>query len=175
MKYNVLIASLLVALAGCDQISQPSDVSSVPAAETNQPEVPEPATQPCPEPTGYQVMPAGLNLSIPYHVRADIIQKDGSGQSRRHIVLEYLDGDLETTVSAIEQSLAEGGFAPRPRRETDDGRIVIPFFKTGYDNIVVVVGPTPGNNPSNPEAKGTVTLQFTMEDSFADPGPGGTS
>lgn len=171
MKYTLLIASMAIVLAGCDQVSQPAEVSPVQQTADSVPSVtsapatvtPDPATQPCADVSGYQVMPAGMTLEIPYHVRADIITKDEAGQRHRHIVLEYLEGNLDATITAIERSLASGGYVPRPRRKTDDGRFIVPFLKKGHQNIIAVFDPSPGNKPSNPEAKGTVTLQYPME------------
>lgn len=169
MKYNVLIASLLVALAGCDQRSQPSEVAPVQHSETNQPAAPVAAAQPCTKPSNDQVMPPGLTLSIPYHVRADIIHEDESGLCRRHVVLEYLDGNVETTLTALEQSLAADGFAARPKGKADDGRDIVSFLKAGHHNIVAVLDDSPGDTPSNPEAKGTITLQYVMGDTTVAP------
>jgi hypothetical protein len=162
MKSNVLIAAALLAMTGCTPQSTPPAVTD--AAVPAPAQAPEAAA--C-APAGYQLLPAGIALSIPYHLRADRIYSSKDGQSRRRIVLEYLDSDAGAVLASVESSMLASGFKARPRRDQPNGNIVVPYLKRDFGNLQLVLNPSPGDKPSNPAAKGTLALDFPFGDTVA--------
>lgn len=168
MKHNLLAAATLITLLGCSQpapVTTQADTPVTSAATT-----PEAALLACPEQTGYQLMPAGVSLDIPYHVRVDRIYVHENGDSRRRIVLEYLEGDVETALSAADKSIVAAGFTAQKRRAQPNGEIAIPYAKKGHSSILVIAKASPGDKPSNPAAKGTLALDYVL-DAGADSAP----
>ena len=65
--------------------------------------------------------------------------------------------------------LRERGRIARPKGETADGRTIVAFLKEGHQNVIVVLDASPGDAPSHPDAKGTVTLQYVVGDTSVGP------
>lgn len=159
MKHNAVLLAGLIILAGCNQASAPSpspDGAGEPVGLVAAPDAPIS----CPEDTGYQILPANLALSIPYHLRADRIYVNKHDAVRRRVVLEFLEGDAATTLASVDRSMVAAGFTARPRREQPNGNIIVPYARKDYGSITVVASALPGDNPSNPMAKGTIAFDF---------------
>lgn len=166
MKQLTLLAIALFVLAGCKQDRAPD--AAVAQASPSTPEVASPAA-PCEEGqgAGYAWLPAGLALDIAYHLRADRIYTSKNDVQRRRVVLEFLDGDVDSVLAATEKSMIAAGFTARPRRDQPNGNIIVPYVKRGYGSITVVASATPGDNPSNPGAKGMVAFDFPAGEAAA--------
>lgn len=164
MSRNLLLAAAVILVAGCNQPSLPPNQSNSTAA------TPAPATTgaetlpPCNGLAGYQVLPADITLSFPYHLRADRIYVNKNGQERRRVVLEYLDGDADAILAAVDKSMIVAGFVPRPRKEQPNGNIVIAYAQKAYGSIIVVANASAGDKPSNPAARGTVAFDYPSGD-----------
>lgn len=170
MKHFLMIVAMSVFLTACSPTEQPAQnqpgdagpaasVDAVPAHGDSTHEI----GQPLPVPLGSFGLPAGVVLTFPNHIRADISYKDQAGKNRRHLVLEYLDGDGATTLASIDQSMLAAGYKSGPKRVQPSGKVAIPYVKQGVDNIIVVLDPSAVVKPRDPAAKGTITLQFTGE------------
>lgn len=159
MKHNAALLAGLIILAGCNQASTPPPSPTV-AGEPVGLVAAADAPVACPEDTGYKLLPANLVLSIPYHLRADRIYVNKHDAVRRRVVLEFLEGDAATSLASVNQSMVAAGFAARARREQPNGNIIVPYARKDYGSITVVASALPGDNPSNPMAKGTITFDF---------------
>lgn len=168
MNRNALIAATLIVFAGCSQSAPPATVEA-PGTITAASTADARAAQPCSEPTGYQPLPAKLALEVRYHLRADRIYTNKNDQGRRRVVLEFLDGDIDSTLASVEDAMTAAGFVARPRKDQPNGNIVIPYVRKDYGNITVVANPSAGDNPSNPAAKGTVAFDFPVDDGVPAP------
>lgn len=158
MNRYAILAISFVALAGC---SKPAPTAAVTTAA-----VPVTAAAPtvsCPAQSGYQWMPANLVLDVPYHLHADRIYKTQKDGLRRRVMLEFLEGDSNSVLAQVDKSLTTAGFQARPRIEASkEADVVIPYDKAGYGNVVVYVDSSPGDNPSNPDAKGILSFDFPI-------------
>jgi hypothetical protein len=159
MRHILVMAAVLSALIGCNK-SQPVNDTNTNATPETVASAEAPLAQPCAEQTGYQVLPAGVSLGLPYHLRADRLYTNKHDQARRRVVLELLEGNVDSTLKMVEESMIAAGFVARPRRDQPNGNIIIPYAKSGYGSITVVVNPLPGDNPSNPATLGTVTFDY---------------
>lgn len=159
MNRHVLLATVLLGVAGCSQrpeAAQPATTSQAAAVPATA------AAAPCEEPTGYQWQPADLAFDLPYHLRADRIYGARDESSRRRVVLEFLEGTPESVLASVEQAMLAAGFQARPRREPGNGNLIAPFAKKGYGSIAVVINGSAGDNPSHPEAKGTIAFDYPV-------------
>jgi hypothetical protein len=162
MRRILVMAAVLSALAGCNK-SQPVSNANTNGTPETVASVEAPLAQPCAEQTGYQLLPAGVSLGLPYHLRADRLYTNKHDQARRRIVLEFLEGNVDSTLKTVEESMITAGFTARPRRDQPNGNIIIPYAKRDYGSITVVVNPLPGDNPSNSAALGTVTFDYPAD------------
>ena len=157
MKEILLATAVALALAACSRPQPAADIAPTATAETAA--IAGAAPLPCAEP-GYALLPKGITLEFPYHLRADRVYLDKQGNERRRVVLEFLDGDVESTLAAADASLVRSGFAARSRRNQPNGNIVVPYARKGTPGITVFGSSTVGPNPSNPAAKGTIALDY---------------
>lgn len=157
MKRLTLTAAVVLILAGCNQPATTAEATQAPAA----PQASAAPAAACePQATGYQWLPEGLVLDIPYHLRADRIYINKNNVQRRRVVLEFLDGDAESTLASVDKSMTTAGFTARPRKDQPNGNIVVPYMKKGFGGITVIASATAGDKPSNPAAKGTITFDL---------------
>lgn len=159
MKRTLLIAVGLLAIAGCNN-PRPAvlPVAGTTAATEAAPET----AAACPEETGYKLFPEAMKLAIPYHLRGDRIYVHKNGQQRRRVTVEFLEGDVGTALAAFEQSMVTAGFKAGPRNDGADGKITMPFSKKGFGTAHVSAMPTVGPKPSNPDAKGVISIDYPM-------------
>lgn len=168
MKHNLLMAATLIALAGCNQPKPAATQGTNPVAtETPVTATGDATAPPCTGQAGYQLFPAGIGLDVPYHVRADRIYLDKNGQGRRRVMLEFLGGGADTTLASIDKSLVAAGYMSRPRKDQPNGNSITPYIKKGARNIIVILDPNPGAAPSNPAAKGVLSVDYPMDDDAA--------
>lgn len=162
MRHILVMAAVLSALVGCNK-SQPVNDTNTNAAPEEVASMEAPSAQPCAEQTGYQFLPAGVSLGLPFHLRADRLYTNKHDQARRRVVLEFLEGNVDSTLKTVEESMIAAGFTARPRRDQPNGNIIIPYAKRDYGSITVVVNPLAGDNPSNSAALGTVTFDYPAD------------
>lgn len=163
MRHILVMAAMLSALAGCNKPQPVNDANTIATPPPTVASVEAPSAQPCAEQAGYQLLPAGIRIGLPYHFRADRLYANKHDQVRRRVVLEFLEGNVDSTLKTVAESMTAAGFMARPRRDQPNGNIIIPYVRNDYGSITVVVSPLPGDNPSNPAARGTVTFDYPSD------------
>lgn len=165
MKLAIPVISCLFAMAACSNPAPTAAVEDLsPSAEV--------ATEPCPEQAGYIAFPEGVALDIPYHLRADRIYIHKNGKERRRVSVEFLDGDAGTALASFEQSMIRAGFTAKPRKDMPNGNVTMAFGKKGFGTVRLVAVSTPGPKPSNPGAKGVISMDYPADNVTAAPSRG---
>jgi hypothetical protein len=147
---------MLVLLMGCQPSNRLTDTDA--AGKTSH--TPVTGIASCTARSGYEVFPKEVEVPFPYHLRADRFFISAKGEARRRVVIEYLTGDIEKTSAAVDEALKRAGFRARARHVQPNQNIVVHYVKWGYGRLSVTISRTAGKSPSNPSAKGTVTLDY---------------
>src|SRR5690606_7651794 len=98
------------------------------------------------------------------------------------VTVEYLTGDGNDAQRAIKGAMAAAGYAPRAGKNADKGKTMRQaYVSEGRKSFWVVISPTPGKRPSNPDAKGTIAVSWQLapapkreQPQEGDAGPSGT-
>jgi hypothetical protein len=153
----VLCLALTVALAACQQ--------QAPVEQAATPE-PTPAAEPVAPPIapGKQLerpMPDGIALQVPYNAvyDKDLAAKDGS--IRRRVILEFLDGSVESIGTQLEGQLKTAGYRKgKPRDE--EGGVRTNYARTGDGSKVsILIRPKLDQRFRDDRALGTVSFSWT--------------
>ncbi|HLU07584.1 MAG TPA: hypothetical protein VKZ91_13585 [Woeseiaceae bacterium] len=152
MKYVLAAALAALAVAGCSD--RPNTVAT-------------PETQALPEACAdkpfYSPFPEGLALDMPFHFRSDRIFTKRSGETRRAVTVEYLTGSQIEAQQAVIAAMAAVGYAPKAGKGArKNGVLRQAYTSEGRKSFWVVISPSAGKRPSNPEAKGTIAISWQL-------------
>lgn len=120
VKHTTIIALAALALGGCGDRAEPEatfDKASRPATSA--------ATQCSP-------LPPDVTIGMAHQLRADYFYINKNGIIRRNVVYHILEGDLDSTISGMAESMQAAGFQPVDSKGTGTGRIHSRFRKKGY-------------------------------------------
>ncbi len=158
MKLPLFAIASLLFLGACQQ-ELPTDASTARQNQTD-----STIEQACPPTfTGYRFLPGTLEVPVSYHMRSDRIDTDKNGQPLRRVDLEFLEGDANTTLDAVEQELLAAGYKVSPHKVQPNERIIARYTKKGESTVTVTVDPQAGEKPQNPGAKGVLTYKYSPQ------------
>lgn len=154
----VLCLALTVALAACQQ-QDPADQAVTPAPA---PVATEPAAPPiAPGKQLERPMPDGITLEVPYNAvyDKDLAAKDGS--TRRRVILEFLDGNVESIGAQLEGQLKTAGYRKgKPRDEEGGVRTNYARTRDG-SKVSILIRPKLDQRFRDDRALGTVSFSWT--------------
>ena len=163
MKQFILAAAVVTILAGCgaDQEAaknsvKATDESSVSSATDAQPMLNDQAK-------GIDVLTGlGFTPDFAYAVVYDIVDKNNEGVNRHRVLLEALEGNIETAMTNAEATLAKAGYK-RSKETVSDGRQDAVFIKHGLPTLVFMAqAPERGPALKNPGAVGTIHIMWNF-------------
>jgi hypothetical protein len=150
MKYVLAATLVALAFAGCS--NEPRAAAEAQAQ-----------SETCTGNAFYSPFPAGLALDMPIHFRSDRIVKKRNGETRRAVTFEYLTGTEVDARNGVNAAMAAAGYAPKAGREVRNQRVVRQAYTSeGKKSFWVVISPSAGKRPSNPEAKGTIAISWQL-------------
>lgn len=159
MRSSILCASVL---SGAIFMASCSSQNSSPQAAAPRDGAISASVKGCASSGLYAPIP-GFNLSIPVHMRSDKIYTKKDGEVRRGVMLEYLQGDADSALSAVAKAFGDMGYLSKGPPSTDGiGQIRQQFQKDGK-GLFLGVSPEPGKSPANPEAKGTIWISWQLQ------------
>ena len=148
IRFAAFLALTPFALAGCDQRDAAGSAPAQTAASTA-----ETAGTALPV-----ALPQGFSLGFPYRYTGQEIARTGKAQ-RQRITVEFLAGDVNSTVGSLAQSALAAGFAKGLWGIQKDGSIHLVADKAGYGQLRMQIKPiAAGETPQNAAARGTVTI-----------------
>ncbi|WP_192311130.1 hypothetical protein [Pseudoxanthomonas sp. PXM02] len=154
----VLCLALTVALAACQQ-QAPADQAVAPAPA---PAAVEPAAPPiAPGKQLERPMPDGIALQVPYNAvyDKDLAAKDGG--TRRRVILEFLDGNVESIGTQLEGQLKTAGYRKgKPRDEEGGVRTNYARTRDG-SKVSILIRPKLDQRFRDDRALGTVSFSWT--------------
>lgn len=150
MKYVFAAALVALAMTGCSK--EPK------AAATT-----EAQSEACTGNAFYSPFPVGLALDMPVHFRSDRIVTKRNGETRRAVTVEYLTGSEVDAQQGVNAAMAAAGYAPKTGQGAPkEGVIRQAYTSEGKKSFWVVISPSAGKRPSNPEAKGTIAISWQL-------------
>jgi hypothetical protein len=109
-----------------------------------------------------------VHFDFPFQLASDRYYVTDKGETRRRLVLEYLDGDATQVWNKIEQSMGKAGYQLRNKSEAGTGKGT--FYKNNHPIFVNTTGKRPGD-PAHPAAVGTVWISWPVTDVTIPPKP----
>jgi len=150
MKYVLATVLAALVIAGCSKEPKAAAEAQMQA-------------EPCIGSASYSPFPNGLVLDMPTHFRSDRIVTKRNGEIRRAVTLEYLTGSEADARQSVDVAMAAAGYAPKASQgEHKLGVIRQAYASEGKKSFWVVISPTAGKHPSNPEAKGTIAISWQL-------------
>lgn len=152
MKYFLAALLAALAMAGCTDESTTTATAEAQA----QPEA-------CTGNAFYSPFPEGLALDMPIHFRSDRIFTKRNGETRRAVTVEYLTGSQVDAQQGVTAAMAALGYAPKDGKAArKNGVIQQAYASEGKKSFWVVIKPSAGKRPSNPDAKGTIAISWQL-------------
>lgn len=102
-----------------------------------------------------------VHFDFPFQLASDRYYVTDKGETRRRLVLEYLDGDATQVWSKIELAMGEAGYQLRNKSEAGTGKGT--FYKNKSPLFVDTTGKRPAD-PAHPAAVGTIWISWPVTD-----------
>jgi hypothetical protein len=104
----------------------------------------------------------GFKPEFAYSVVYDIVDRNNEGVNRHRVLLEPLEGDIETAMASAEATLTGEGYEKSKETESN-GRHDAVFTKYGSPTLVFMAQ-TPERGPAlkNPNAVGTIHIMWNF-------------
>lgn len=148
----LFVASILLLTAACsDDSPPPASPADPPAAEQQVVSGPGSAVT---------MLPGGIELDVPVHLRSDRSVEGKGGAVRRRLVYELLEAGPGESEQVISQVLSDAGYVGGKKKKGKKGRYAIRYKKEGAPTIKVTFYPAPAKKPANPEAKSMVAFSW---------------
>lgn len=156
----VLLFSTVLLVSACSGPEAPPATSS-----TSAPDVviapPTPFYSPLPDDT--------VRFDFPFQLASDRYYATDKGETRRRLVLEYLDGDATQVWTKIELAMGEAGYQLQNQSEAGTGKGT--FSKKSKRSIFVDTTGKRTAEPAHPDAVGTVWISWSVNDVTIPPKP----
>jgi len=102
-----------------------------------------------------------VHFDFPFQLASDRYYVTDKGETRRRLVLEYLDGDATQVWSKIQLAMGEAGYQLRNKSEADTGKGT--FYKNKSPLFIDTNGKQPAD-PAHPAAVGTIWVSWPVTD-----------
>jgi hypothetical protein len=104
----------------------------------------------------------GFKPEFAYTVVYDITDKNDAGINRHRVLLEVLEGDIDTAMTSASATLASAGYG-KSRETESNGRRDVVFTKQGFPTLVFMAQ-TPERGPAlkTPGAVGTIHVMWNF-------------
>lgn len=112
---------------------------------------------------GYLPLPAQMALEGKYHLRSDRIFVNKKGATRRRVIFEMMDADMDASVRRVERMMLAGEYVGTAHVKGKKDTLTIPFRKANNPTIRVKFNPSVGKKPANPDAKHLVAIEWQVK------------
>jgi hypothetical protein len=110
-----------------------------------------------------------VHFDFPFQLASDRYYATDKGETRRRVVLEYLDGNATQVWNKIELAMGKAGYQLQNQSEAGTGKGT--FSKKNKRSIFVdTTGQRPAD-PAHPDAVGTVWISWSVNDVTIPPKP----
>lgn len=112
------------------------------------------------------VLPPGVRLDFPFELTSERLYTRGdSGETRRGLMLEFLDHEPTRVVEEVKSAFAGAGYRVRGVDVVKaDGRVSFTLAKDGSTSVFAEIRPAAGRALDTPNALGTVWLSWRVRD-----------
>jgi hypothetical protein len=159
-KLPALLIPAILFLTACGADKAPDPAASAPAAPSAEP---APAVAAAPALKGRKLaepLPQGVVLGFPFHYRGQRMVERSDGTSQRRVSVEFLGGDVASTVAQLKLDMAKARFKLAREEAVDGGAQLLVFRKSGYGRVSLTVSPAGTTRLRNAAASGTVFMTW---------------
>lgn len=150
---TLIPAALATMLIACERNDSP--------APAPQPSAPTAATTPAgPKPATPDTLPDGVRLSFPHEVVYDKVLTGKSGEQRRRIIVEYLDGDAAAVEKALTEGFQAAGYRNAGDRQLPGGKRIVFLNPQSKARVYATFASGAQQRFHNKDAQGTVSFSW---------------
>jgi hypothetical protein len=160
MKKFVLLMAMMTVVAACNSSQDEAGETAIGPDQSKAAAI-KPAL--ASKEKGVDVLTSlGFKPEFAYTVVYDINDKNDAGVNRHRVLLEVLEGDIDTAMTSASATLASAGYG-KSRETESNGRRDVVFTKQGFPTLVFMAQ-TPERGPAlkTPGAVGTIHVMWNF-------------